>query len=683
MEEIDVVVVGAGQAGIALSFYLKQLGVNHLVLERDLPFSSWRNRWDGFQVNTPNWMNTLPFGGDGTYPSGDPNGFATREEMVEYLDRCLEAVNPPLKTGAEVLSVTTLNGGHAWETKALDAVYRSKAVAICSGAMSTPRIPAGAAGIPDSVPQLHSQGFRSADQIQTGSVLVVGTASSGVQIGKTLCESGKFERVHFAASRVLLLPRRILGMPTHRFVHFLGFFDIRKDSLLGKLIYASLETRGDPIMRPTPKDLRSLHGNVEMHGRFAHADETAVYFEDDSSIPLDDLTIIWCTGFRPSYDFVDFPGRDAAFDASGSPRHVRGVVDAAAGLFFVGLRHQYTVASHDIYGVAKDAEFTASRIKEHLVAEPRDSLELVAVRCSVCDGARSKLIATGYDFEYRTAPDLFRAFQCGECRSVFLNPRPDVSEFTRIYPSSYHSLAFSEENFSFVHKIRSRLEANRLLRYCDGIPDDARILDVGCGDGFHLRLLRRFGKESWRLEGVDIDSRAVDVAAKDGLTIHQGTLEHMDLPENHYDVVYTLQTIEHVADPFAMLTAIRRVLKPGGRLVIVTDNVGSIDFRLFSKRYWGGYHFPRHWNLFTREALERLAIRAGLETERIETIVSPVNWVYSIHNWLVGRGAPQWLINRFTLKSPISLGVFTMVDTVLQRLGRGALLNAFFRKPQQ
>ncbi|MGZ8756203.1 MAG: methyltransferase domain-containing protein, partial [Acidimicrobiia bacterium] len=619
----------------------------------------------------------------GVFPSVDPNGFAKREELVEYFEKCLEAVNPPLRTGVEVLGVTTLNGEHAWEVKTLDSVYRSKCVAICSGAMSTPRIPAGAANIPDFVPQFHSRDFHRPEQIETGSVLVVGTASSGVQIGKILCESGRFNRVHFGASKVLLLPRRILGIPTHKLAHFFGFFDIRTNSLLGKLIYSGLETRGDPITRPTPGDLRDLHGNVELHGRFASADDRAVHFEDGSSLPVDDLTIIWCTGFRPDYDFVDFPGRDAAFHASGYPRHARGVVDAAPGLYFVGLRHQFTVASHDIYGVAKDAEFTAARIKEHLETtnQPPDPMKLVLVGCSVCESKDPKLIATGHDYEYWSSPDLFNAYQCGGCGSVFLNPRPDVSEFARIYPSNYHSLAFSEENFSFVHNIRSRLEAARLLRYCDGVSADARILDVGCGDGFHLRLLRRFGKPTWTLEGADIDSRAVQMAARDGLTIHEGNLENLDLPENYYDVVYTLQTIEHVADPYAMLTAIRRVLKPGGRLVIVTDNVDSLDFGWFKKRYWGGYHFPRHWNLFNRGALERLTRRAGYQTEKIETIVSPVNWVYSIHNFLVGRGAPRWLVNRFTLKSPASLGVFTVIDMVLHRFGRGALLNAYVTKP--
>ena len=309
-------------------------------------------------------------------------------------------------------------------------------------------------------------------------------------------------------------------------------------------------------------------------------------------------------------------------------------------------------------------------------------LRMVPVGCPACSATDSILVGSGYDFEYGTSPDLFRAHRCLECGSVYLSPRPEVSEFTRIYPSSYHSLSFTEERYSLVHKVRSRLEANRLLRYCDGVPPDARILDVGCGDGFHLGLLREYGRDSWTVEGLDIDSRAVEVAARHGVTIHEGTIEGAGLPDDHYDVVYTLQTVEHVADPYEMLVGIRRVLKPGGRLVIVTDNTDTLDFGIFKDRYWGGYHFPRHWTLFDRTSLDRLAVRAGYETESIETIVSPVNWTYSIHNYLVDKQAPQWLVNRFTLGSTVSLGVFTIVDGLFQAFGRGALLNGFFRKPR-
>ena len=308
-------------------------------------------------------------------------------------------------------------------------------------------------------------------------------------------------------------------------------------------------------------------------------------------------------------------------------------------------------------------------------------LHLVPVTCCVCDLDRTEVVGRGYDFEYLTSPDVFAAHKCSECGNVYVNPRPDVSEFERIYPPSYHSLEYSDQTDSLVYKIRSRLEARRLLRYCAGAPDGARILDVGCGDGFHLSLLRKYGKPSWTLEGVDLDARAVEATTRRGLIARLGTIEEMDLDAERYDVVYTIQTIEHVAAPDRILAAIRRVLKPGGRLIIVTDNTDSVDFGWFKTAYWGGYHFPRHWNLFNRSSLTRLAHKEGFEVTALRTIVSPVNWVYSIHNMLVDKGAPGWLIKRFTLRSPVSLGFFTVVDMALQKFGRGALLSAHLTKP--
>ncbi len=310
----------------------------------------------------------------------------------------------------------------------------------------------------------------------------------------------------------------------------------------------------------------------------------------------------------------------------------------------------------------------------------KDSLKLVNVNCCVCDSADAEIIGTGKDFEYQTSDDIFTAMQCKTCGLVYLNPRPDVSEFDIIYPPTYHAFDFSEEEFGFVHKVRSRLEANRLLALCKSLGDDAKILDVGCGDGFHLRLLRDFGNKNWTLEGLDASEKAVEAANKSGIKVHLGTAENNDLPENTYDLAFLIQTIEHVEKPHQVLPAICRVLKPNGKLVIVTDNTDSLDFGYFKSGNWGGYHFPRHWNLFNRNALTTLAEKSGFKIEKIETVVSPVNWVYSIHNYLVDKNSSAWLINQFTLKSTISLGVFTILDIILQKFGRGALLRATLRK---
>ncbi|HSK73172.1 MAG TPA: class I SAM-dependent methyltransferase [Pyrinomonadaceae bacterium] len=309
------------------------------------------------------------------------------------------------------------------------------------------------------------------------------------------------------------------------------------------------------------------------------------------------------------------------------------------------------------------------------------SLKLTHVECCICDADDAKPVGVGEDFEYRASADTFLAMQCDSCGLVYLNPRPDVSEFETIYPPTYHAFDFSEKDFGVVYKIRSRLEAKRLLSWCEGLPNDARILDVGCGDGFHLNLLKKYGKKGWKLEGIDVDKRAAEMAEKSDLKVHLGSVEKLDLPENAYDFAFMIQTIEHVEKPFEILSAVKRILKLKGKLVIVTDNTDSIDFRIFKSGYWGGYHFPRHWNLFNRNSLTKLAEKAGFEVADLTTQVSPVNWVYSIHNTLVDWNAPRFLINQFTLKSTVSLSAFTSLDILLQKLGKGALLRATLQKP--
>jgi len=308
-------------------------------------------------------------------------------------------------------------------------------------------------------------------------------------------------------------------------------------------------------------------------------------------------------------------------------------------------------------------------------------LKLTPTECCLCENAEAQELGTGEDFEYQTSADSFAAMGCNSCGLVYLNPRPDFEEFERIYPANYHAFEFSAAEFGFVFKVRRRLEAKRLLAWCKDLPDDARIIDIGCGDGFHLELLKDFGKKTWTLEGVDADKRAASMAEKRNLKVHQGLLENLDLPERFYDLALMIQTVEHVASPPELLANVRKILRPGGRVVIVTDNTDSLDFKIFKRRHWGGYHFPRHWNLFNPSTLRKLADKTGFEVEKLITQVSPVNWVYSVRNSLSDRQAPRWLVEQFSLKSPLSLGVFTIFDTLNNLAGHGALLNAVLKRP--
>ncbi|MCU0567275.1 MAG: class I SAM-dependent methyltransferase [Oculatellaceae cyanobacterium Prado106] len=310
-------------------------------------------------------------------------------------------------------------------------------------------------------------------------------------------------------------------------------------------------------------------------------------------------------------------------------------------------------------------------------------LELESIRCCICDLDDAEPLAVGEDFEYRTSPDTFLAVQCRHCGLVYLNPRPVVAELDRIYPPDYHAYEFSAERYGFVYRVRQKLEAKRLLSVCKGLGKHAKIIDVGCGDGFHLNLLRQFGPKGWQLEGIDPSDRAVTAGTRNGLRIHKGTVQDLDLPRASYDIALMIATIEHVDDPVGVLKAVRSLLKPGGKIVIVTDNTQNLDFQWSKTRHWGGYHFPRHWNLFNPQTIGAIARKTHLEVDSLTTIVSPVNWVYSIRNRLVDWQAPRWLIKQFSLNSTLSLGIFTLFDMTQQWMGRGALIRAVLRRPYE
>jgi SAM-dependent methyltransferase len=309
-------------------------------------------------------------------------------------------------------------------------------------------------------------------------------------------------------------------------------------------------------------------------------------------------------------------------------------------------------------------------------------LTLEYARCCICGTRDSEPVGSGPDFEYRTSSDSFLAVRCTRCGVVYLDRRPVAEELGRIYPDDYHAFAFTESEFGLVHGVRSRLEARRLRRAFAGLPVDARLLDVGCGDGFHLDLLATHGPAGWRLEGVDVDDRAVGAARARGVRVHQGRVEELGLEPGAYDAAMLIQTVEHLADPLGVLRAVRDLLRPGGRLLLVTDNTGSLDFRLARRRHWGGYHFPRHWYLFDAPSLRMLGARAGFDILSLTTMVSPVNWVYSARNALDDLGAPRALLAHLSLEGAAALAAGTVFDVAHRAVGRGALLRAILARPR-
>jgi SAM-dependent methyltransferase len=289
-------------------------------------------------------------------------------------------------------------------------------------------------------------------------------------------------------------------------------------------------------------------------------------------------------------------------------------------------------------------------------------------------------VAIAEDFDHATSPDSFLALRCSGCGSVYMNPAPADDERERIYPPGYFAAAGSHPG-SLQESIRRRRKTALLTQWCRALGPHACILDVGCGAGLDLQILQGLGGgRQWRLEGVEPVVSAVQLARKAGLTVHRGSLENQKLPSAGYDLVLLVHTLEHASNPQATLGALRRVLRPDGRAVIVGYNLASPGFRVFQGRHWGGYDMPRQRRLFSPVALRRLVARSGLELMSLSTVADGGTWLRSIRHLFQDWGAPSWLVRRLgprSLLAPAALGAW---DTVHRLRGKGALMVATVRR---
>ena len=406
---VETLIIGAGQAGLALSRHLTSLGSEHLVVDRGRVAERWRTqRWDSFRLLTPNWQLRLP---GHAYAGSDPDGFLTREQIVGFFDRYAESFDAPVRTGVTVHRVRPVNGAaQEWIVETSAERFVAANVVVATGYHDLPRIPLPCSrALSIDVAQYHTSDYRHPKQLPSGGVLVVGAGPSGQQIADELALAGR--TVVIAVGRHRVLPRRYRGRDAHWWMEQMGAFDRTIDNLPDPQAVRSAPAF---VLAGERRDLNlrrlAKHGVLPV-GRMAGALGSTVWFHDDlaanvaaaddnvrrfreavdafiartgidaaapeAPLPSDApwaLTaprllhlghtgisaVIWATGHRRHYSWIDAP----VFDAAGEPVQRRGVTDAP-GLFFLGLRWMYRRSSDTIHGVGADAAHLAGLIARH------------------------------------------------------------------------------------------------------------------------------------------------------------------------------------------------------------------------------------------------------------------------------------------------------------------------------
>ncbi len=418
---VPVIIIGGGQSGLSVSYYLHRQGIEYLILEKERVMHSWQTqRWDSFTLVTPNWQCQLP---GHPYDGDDPQGFMNREEIIAYLARFADKLKAPVIEGVTVTKVTTLPAqGYAVQTTQGD--YTADQIVVASGGYQIPIIPRMAERLPGEIQQLHSAQYRNPDQLPEGAVLVVGSGQSGAQIAEDLHLAGR--KVYLAVGNAPRVARFYRGKDVVEWLDEMGYYDLAvTDHPLREGVrdntnhYVTGRDGGHEI------DLRqfALEG-MELYGRIDDFDGETFTFEGNLKANLDHAdavynninaridkyieenaitappggryqpvwepaqertslalagtgitSVVWCIGFHSDYRWLDVP----VFNGQGYPKHLRGVTPQP-GLYFIGLPWLHTWGSGRFSGVARDAAYLAEKIEafQDSVAVPERSEAMLA-----------------------------------------------------------------------------------------------------------------------------------------------------------------------------------------------------------------------------------------------------------------------------------------------------------------
>lgn len=400
----DVAIIGGGQAGLSVSWYLGRAGVDHVVFEAQTPTHAWADtRWDNFTLVTPNWHCRLP---GYTYTGDDPDGFMSRDEVVEWLAGWLETFTPPVRPHTRVTRLKPRPAGGFELTLHTGEIVTCDHAVVATGGYPLPVTPAWAGSLDPSVTQLHSEQYRNADQLPEGAVLVVGTGQSGAQIAEDLHLAGR--QVHLAVGGAPRVARFYRGRDCMTWLADMGLYDKAAPEYPGGK--AAIEKTNHYVTgRDGGRDIdlrRFAAEGMRLYGTLADGKDAGLTFAPTLTVALDhadsvynsicadidayieregiaapeatryeavwepitettelDLvaegvsSIVWAIGYRPDYRWIEA----SAFDGAGRPMQNRGITNVD-GLSFIGLPWMHTWGSGRFLGIDRDARHVADAI---------------------------------------------------------------------------------------------------------------------------------------------------------------------------------------------------------------------------------------------------------------------------------------------------------------------------------